>query len=167
MFQSGALNLHALTTLGTMTMALLAVFVRSRASRKPASAAKIIMPPLGMSTGFLMFLFPFTRIPLSWGVIAFALGAVILSYPLIRTSKLEIVDGHIYLQKSRQLVIVLLGLLTLRLALHSYIEQFITLPQTGAVFFTLAFGMLLPWRLAMYAQFRKLEAQLRRQNSGE
>lgn len=160
MFHLGALNMHAATTLGTLAMALLAIFVRTRASRRPATAAKIIMPPLGMSTGFLMFVVPATRIPVLWGVAAFLAGAVLFSYPLIRSSKLEISAGQIYVQKSKQFIFVLLGLLLIRLALHSYIEEYISIPQTGALFFILAFGMLLPWRIAMFLRFRKLEAEL-------
>ncbi|MNJ02792.1 hypothetical protein D3C73_1628740 [compost metagenome] len=47
----------------------------------------------------------------------------------------------------------------MRLALHEYVESWITLYQTGAVFFVLAFGMLLPWRIAMYVKFRKLRLE--------
>ncbi|WP_312029473.1 CcdC protein domain-containing protein [Paenibacillus sedimenti] len=35
-------------------------------------------------------------------------------------------------------------------------EAFVSIYQTGAIFFILAYGMLLPWRVAMYAQYRKL-----------
>jgi membrane protein CcdC involved in cytochrome C biogenesis len=37
------------------------------------------------------------------------------------------------------------------------VEAYITIYQTGAVFFILAFGMLLPWRIAMYIQYQKLQ----------
>ncbi|MGZ4164949.1 MAG: CcdC protein domain-containing protein [Tumebacillaceae bacterium] len=48
----------------------------------------------------------------------------------------------------------------IRVGLHSYVEEFISLPQTGAVFFILAFGMLLPWRIAMYVRYDKVRKQL-------
>lgn len=162
MLHMGSINMQTATTFGTLMMALLAIFVRSKASHKPATAAKIIMPPVGMSTGFLMFAVPATHIPPGWGLTAFLAGALLFSYPLIRSSKLEVSGGEIYVQKSKQFIFVLLGLLAIRLALHSYIEQFVSIPQTGALFFLLAFGMLLPWRIAMFVRFRKLQSELLR-----
>jgi membrane protein CcdC involved in cytochrome C biogenesis len=47
-------------------------------------------------------------------------------------------------------------LLVIRIAAHSYIEDLISVFQTGAVFFILAFGMIVPWRVYMYIQYRKL-----------
>lgn len=142
-------------------MALTFVVIRLRAAKKPTSAKKIILPPIAMSTGFLMFLYPPTRIPFSWGIIAFLAGAVFFSYPLIRTSQFHIVGDDIYLKRSKAFVFILLGLLLLRLGLHTYVEEHISIPQTGAVFFILAFGMILPWRVAMYLQYRRLLKQTR------
>jgi len=148
-------------TLGSIIMALTFVVIRLRAAKKPTSAKKIILPPIAMSTGFLMFLYPPTRIPFSWGIIAFLAGAVFFSYPLIRTSQFHIVGDDIYLKRSKAFVFILLGLLLLRLGLHTYVEEHISIPQTGAVFFILAFGMILPWRVAMYLQYRRLLKQTR------
>jgi len=148
-------------TLGTIIMALTFVVIRLRAAKKPTSAKKIILPPIAMSTGFLMFLYPPTRIPFSWGIIAFLAGAVFFSYPLIRTSQFHIIGDDIYLKRSKAFVFILLGLLLLRLGLHTYVEEHISIPQTGAVFFILAFGMILPWRVAMYLQYRRLLKQTR------
>jgi membrane protein CcdC involved in cytochrome C biogenesis len=141
-------------------MASVMIIIRLRASKKPTNAKKILIPPLGMSTGFLMFLYPPMRIPWSWALIAFLAGALLFSYPLIRTSKFEIVDGQIYLKRSRAFIFILIGLFVLRMALHTYVEHLISVEQTGSVFFILAFGMLLPWRLAMFMQYKKLERQL-------
>ena len=47
-----------------------------------------MLPPLAMSTGFVMFLSPEFRVPWSWAAGAFVLGALVLSYPLLRTSRL-------------------------------------------------------------------------------
>jgi membrane protein CcdC involved in cytochrome C biogenesis len=70
------------------------------------------------------------------------------------------VDGQIYLKRSRAFIFILIGLFVLRMALHTYVEHLISVEQTGSVFFILAFGMLLPWRLAMFMQYKKLERQL-------
>ena len=39
-------------TVGMLVMALLAIFIRMKASHRPVTIRKIIIPPLGMSTGF-------------------------------------------------------------------------------------------------------------------
>ncbi|MDN4594773.1 CcdC family protein [Polycladomyces subterraneus] len=152
----GVKPVHIAATLGSIVMALTFVVIRLRATKKPTSAKKIILPPIAMSTGFLMFLYPSTHIPVTWGIIAFLAGAVFFSYPLIRTSHFHVVDGDIYLKRSKAFIFILLGLLILRLGLHSYVEELFSIPQTGAVFFILAFGMILPWRVAMYIQYRRL-----------
>ena len=56
-----------------------------------------------MSTGFLMFVEPQVRIPIWWAGIAFLVGWFIFSYPLIRSTKFEKVDGQIFMQKSKAL----------------------------------------------------------------
>jgi len=44
---------------------------RIRETSRPITAPKIVIPPLGMSTGFIMFAYPPARIPLSWALCAF------------------------------------------------------------------------------------------------
>lgn len=137
--------------------ALTVIFVRLQAAKKPTSARKIIMPPLGMTTGYLMFIFPFMRISWTYGIIAFLVG-VLFSIPLIISSRMEAANGQVYLKRSPAFIVVLLVLLIVRLGLHSYIEKYVTIPQTGAIFFVLAFGMLLPWRIAMYLRYKAFTA---------
>lgn len=151
-------TLRTIALIGSVCMALFVILIRTRAAKKPANAMKIIMPPLGMSTGFLMFLFPATHIPLSYAFAALLVGSL-FSIPLIRRSKFEQRDGSIYLQRSKSFAFLLLGLLALRIALHQYVEQYVTFVQTGAVFFILAFGMILPWRVAMYRRYAALRSQ--------
>lgn len=134
------------------------IVLRLRASNKPTSAKKIIMPPLGMATGFLMFAVPAMRIPWTWGIAAFLVGAICFSYPLIRTSKFEVDGGEIYLKRSNMFIVVIIGLLIMRLILHDVVEQYVSISQSASIFFILAFGMLLPWRAAMLMQFQKLTA---------
>jgi membrane protein CcdC involved in cytochrome C biogenesis len=147
-------------------MGIMMLFMRIRASGKPTNARKIIIPPLGMSTGFLMFLFPEFRIPLTWAAIAFLTGAIFLSIPLIKTSRFEVKGDQIYLKRSRAFILILVTLLVIRMALHSYIEQYhISIFQTGGLFFILAFGMLLPWRLAMLMRYKKLEKEIQQRKA--
>lgn len=157
MVQFGAVHMQVVSSIGMVAMALLAIFVRMRGTNKPISTVKIIMPPIGMSTGFLMFVAPAFRVPGMWGLLAFLVGLLLFSYPLIRSSQLELHDGQVFVKRSKSLAFVMLGLLALRVALHSYIEQYISIPQTGALFFLLAFGMLVPWRAAMLLRYRKLQ----------
>ncbi|WP_231571129.1 CcdC family protein [Gordoniibacillus kamchatkensis] len=131
-------GLHILSFVVTLAAALAVIFIRMRAARKPASIMKIVMPPIGMSTGFLMFLYPPMRIPFTWALIAFAIGAVAFSYPLMLTTKFQVQGRRIYARRSKAFIFILLALLVIRIAAHSYIEAFITIYQTGAVFFILA-----------------------------
>ncbi|EPZ44145.1 MULTISPECIES: CcdC family protein [Alicyclobacillus] len=146
------------TVIGTViavVFALTVIFIRLRASGRPTNARKILIPPVMMSTGFLMYIFPFTRERLAYALIAFVVGCL-LSYPLIATSKMFVRDNLVYLHRSKAFIYILLGLLVLRLILHSVVEQYVDIYQTGSLFFDLAFGMLVPWRLAMFVQYRRL-----------
>ena len=51
---------------------------------------------------------------------------------------------------------ILIGLFLVRFVAREWFEQRITLPQTGALFFILAFGMILRWRVGMYLQYLRL-----------
>jgi membrane protein CcdC involved in cytochrome C biogenesis len=131
---------------------------RIRETQTPATARKILIPPLGMSTGLLMFLAPPARIPLPWALGAFLSGALLLSYPLIHTSTLTRSGDKVLLKRSRAFLAILLVLLAVRLLARHYVEQYVNATQTAGIFFLLAFGMLLPWRVAMYLRYRKLVA---------
>jgi membrane protein CcdC involved in cytochrome C biogenesis len=142
----------------------LAVVVwRIQETRTPVTAKKILIPPLGMSTGFFMFVVPAMRVPWTWAVVAYVIGAVGLSYPLARTSSLERVGDVIYMRRSHGFLLILLALLALRLLLHNYIGAIMPAKQTAAIFFILAFGMISRWRAWMYLQYRALTAEPRGQ----
>ncbi|MEW9697905.1 CcdC family protein [Paenibacillus sp. SI8] len=151
-----AAHMHAVSLIGSLGAALMVMLVRLRASSKPVNTMKILMPPLGMTTGFLMFVAPMMRIPVMWGVVAFLAGAALFAYPLIRTSTFYVQDGLVYMKRSKAFLIILLVLLIIRFALHEYVEALISIYQTGALFFILAYGMLLPWRISMYTRYRKI-----------
>lgn len=152
-------NTAVLPVLIPALFALAVIALRIRAAGKPTNARKIIIPPLGMTTGFAMFLFPQMRIPWLWAIAAFAAGACFFAYPLIRTSTFASEGGQVYLKRSKAFIFILLLLLVVRLALHNYVEHYISLQQTASLFFILAYGMLLPWRLVMLIKFRRLQLQ--------
>ncbi|HEX7476577.1 MAG TPA: cytochrome c biogenesis protein CcdC [Polyangiales bacterium] len=132
---------------------------RMRETRSPVTERKIVIPPLGMSTGFGMFLYAPTRVPLSWAASAVATGALLLAYPLIRTSRLTRMGDVVMLQRGRAFLWILLGLISVRLAARVYVERYLSPLQTGSIFFLLAFGMIVRWRTAMWLEYRALVAQ--------
>src|SRR5690349_170712 len=118
---------------------------RVRETTRPVTVKKIVIPPLAMSTGHFMFLAPQTRIPASWALAAFALGAAVFSYPLIHTSTLARSGDTVMLQRSRAFLAILIGLVAVRLIARSYVERYVDTIQTGSIFFLLAFGMIVRW----------------------
>jgi len=132
---------------------------RIRETRTPVTARKIIIPPLGMSTGFFMFIRPEMRIAWPLGITAFLVGALLLAIPLARTSSMGWQGKVIMLQRSNWFMLILLGLFAIRLLLHDYVGHLLPPAQTAALFFVLAFGMIVRWRAGMYLRFRKLLEQ--------
>ena len=132
---------------------------RVREGRTAVTARKILIPPMGMATGFSMFLVPAFRIPWGWAACAFLIGATALAYPLLRTSRL-IHDGKaIMMQRSNAFFVVVIALAVIRILARSYIDRFLSLEQTGALFFVLAFGMILRWRTRMYLEYRQIACE--------
>ena len=132
---------------------------RVQETRRPVTERKIIMPPLGMSTGLAMFLVPQLRIPLSWALCALASGAMFLAYPLIKTTRLTRTGDLVMLQRGRAFLWILLGLVVVRLSARAYIGSLVSPMQTASIFFLIAFGMIVRWRATMWVQYRRLIAQ--------
>lgn len=141
-------------------MAICVMIVRIKSSDKPASSKKIILPPIFMSTGALMFLFPIFRVTGEEFLEAITLG-VIFSIFLIKTSKFEIKNNEIYLKRSKAFVFILIGLLVIRIAMKSILSTTIDYGALSGMFWILAFGMIVPWRIAMFMSYRKLSNELK------
>lgn len=136
-------------------MAITMVFVRMRASKKPATVKKIILPPIFMSTGALMFILPIFHI--SWLQVLEALVVgMIFSIFLIKTSRLEIIGNDIYVKPSKVFPVILIGLLVIRITIKIIIGSTISVGETTGMFFLLALGMIGTWRLAMLYQYLQL-----------
>jgi membrane protein CcdC involved in cytochrome C biogenesis len=131
---------------------------RVREGRTAVTPRKILIPPLGMATGFCMFLVPAFRVPWSWAAVAFLVGAVVLAYPLLLTSRLERAGDAIMMKRSGAFFAVVIVLFIIRYGARSYFDRLLTLEQTGGLFFILAFGMILRWRASMFRQYRALTA---------
>ncbi|HKR26082.1 MAG TPA: cytochrome c biogenesis protein CcdC [Acidobacteriaceae bacterium] len=139
--------------------AVVIILWRIREGRTAVTLKKIIAPPLGMATGFCMFLAPPFRIPWLWALIAFLIGAILLAYPLLLTSKLHRMGDTIMMKRSSMFLIVIIVLAAVRFLARGYFDKLLTVPQTGALFFILAFGMIVRWRVNMLFQYRSLTAQ--------
>ncbi len=131
---------------------------RVRETRVPVTREAIVIPPVAMSSAFFMFLSPMMRVPWWWATISFLLGLFVLSWPLVRSSRLELRDGVVYMRRSRAFLGILVALLAVRLLLHDYIGHVVSPLQTASLFFLAAFGMIVRWRAGMYVQYQRLVA---------
>ncbi|MDV6377062.1 cytochrome c biogenesis protein CcdC [Sporosarcina sp. GW1-11] len=145
----------------TVVFIVMTTFVytmRAKASNKPIQAKKIILPPLFMSTGMLMFLFDEFQVP--WTQVAEAsLVGLIFSTFLIYTTRFEMKEDGIYLKKSKAFLVILLSLLVIRLVGKIVLSNTIDVGELGGMFFILAFSMILPWRIGMLVKYKRLEKQ--------
>ncbi|WP_077621873.1 CcdC family protein [Sediminibacillus massiliensis] len=140
-------------------MAICMIFIRMKASKKPASTRKIILPPLFMSTGALMFLSPVFHVSWSQVLEAVSVG-VLFSFFLIKTSNFEVKDNRIYLIPSKAFVFILFALLILRIILKVLLGRTVSFGETSGMFFLLALGMIVSWRIAMLFKYKKLEKEI-------
>jgi len=132
---------------------------RLREVRSAVSLRKIIIPPLGMATGFCMFFVPAFRIPWSWAGAAFLIGAVALAYPLLLTTRLIRQGDAIMMKRSSAFLAVLFVLAAIRFLARGYFDTILTVQQSAALFFVLAFGMIVRWRTRLLIEFRRLTSQ--------
>jgi membrane protein CcdC involved in cytochrome C biogenesis len=138
--------------------ALAVVVWRVREGKTAVTLKKILIPPLGMATGFSMFLVPAFRVPFSWAAVAFLVGAIALAYPLLLTSRLERDGETIMMRRSGAFFTVVIVLAAIRFLARGYLDRVLSIEQTGGLFFILAFGMILRWRMSMFFEYRTLTA---------
>jgi membrane protein CcdC involved in cytochrome C biogenesis len=132
---------------------------RLRETRSAVSFRKIVIPPLGMATGFCMFFIPAFRIPWAWAGLAFVIGAVALAYPLLLTTRLVRQGDAVMMKRSSAFLAVILVLAAVRFFARGYFDTILTAQQTAALFFILAFGMIVRWRTKILLDFRKLTSE--------
>lgn len=152
------MNILGTSAVGSV-IGLVGVLVwRIREGRTAVTVRKIVFPPLGMATGFSMFFVPAFRVPVLWAAIAFLIGAVLLAWPLLRTSRLVRDGERIMMQRSNAFFAVVIFLAAIRYLARGYFDAIMTIQQTAGLFFILAFGMILRWRLRMLSEYRALTA---------
>lgn len=144
------------STLGALVGLAVLMAWRLRESRSTVSVKKIIAPPLGMATGFFMFVLPAFRISWELSLSAFAIGAIVLAYPMLRTSRLVKKGDTITIQRSNLFILIMVTLAIIRFIARNYFSTILSTQQTAALFFVLAFGMILRWRVQMLLEYRAL-----------
>jgi membrane protein CcdC involved in cytochrome C biogenesis len=140
--------------------AVAVIIWRLRETRTAVSLRKIIIPPLGMATGFSMFVDSAFRVPWTWALTAFLTGALILAWPLLLTTRLERQGETVRMKRSSAFLAVILVLAAIRFLARGYFDTVLTAQQTAGIFFILAFGMILIWRVKMLVDYRRLTSGL-------
>jgi membrane protein CcdC involved in cytochrome C biogenesis len=157
------MNFVVVSSIGAVFMGILALFVRMKAAKKPTNTRKIILPPVFMSSGALMYVVPQFRLT-GMEIIEVVILGMVFSILLIKTSKFEIRDNEIYLKRSKAFMYILVGLLVVRLGLKTILSATIDYGELSGMFFLLAFSMIVPWRVAMYLDYKKLYKQVHNQH---
>ena len=142
------MSLALLSSIVAVCIAVGVMFLRLKAAKKPVTKKKIILPPLFMSTGTIMYFLPEFRLT-SLEIVEVIIAGLIFSIFLIKTTKFEIRDEQIYMKPSKAFIFILVGLLAVRVALKSYLSQSIDLAELSGIFYLLAFAMIISWRIAM------------------
>lgn len=139
-------------------MGIGAIVVRQKAAKRPLTMKKILIPPVMMSTGALMYVFPYFRLtPVEIGE-SIIMGAV-FSVILVVTTRYEEREGALYVRQSKLFPLILVTLLVLRIVLKSILSMSISPGEIGGMFFLLAFVMIVIWRLSMYIHLRAFNKQ--------
>jgi membrane protein CcdC involved in cytochrome C biogenesis len=153
------MNFVVVSSIGAVFMGIFALFIRMKAAKKPTNSFKIIMPPVFMSSGALMYVVPQFRLTTMEIGEAVILG-MLFSILLIKTSKFEIRENDIYLKRSKAFIYILVGLLVVRLGLKTILSSTIDFGELSGMFFLVAFSMIVPWRIAMYRDYKNLYKKL-------
>lgn len=132
---------------------------RVRETMRPITIRKIVLPPLFMSTGAFMYIVPAFRLTKLDILEAIILGAI-CSIFLVRTSKFEIKDNQVYLQRSKAFIIVILALFIVRTGIKSILSAEIDYGELSGMFFLVAFVMIVIWRLNMFMKYKKISKEI-------
>lgn len=100
---------------------------RVREARTAVTVRKIVIPPLGMATGFSMFFVPAFRVPWTWAAVAFVVGMVALAYPLLVTSRLVRHGDAIMMRRSNAFFLVVIALAAIRFFARDYLDSILSL----------------------------------------
>lgn len=120
------------------------------------SGIKILLP--------IIYLLPvlslFSQLPSQlkiWEIGVASLIGVLFAVPLMLTTNYEIrQDGQIYAQKNKTFFIALLAVLVIRIVLRQFFSG-MDPASLSLLFYTIALGYVVPWRIASFVKFRKVK----------
>jgi membrane protein CcdC involved in cytochrome C biogenesis len=157
--------MESAATVLAVVMTIFWMGFRQREAARPLSPRRILIPPLGMSTGTFMYIVPAFRPAPTQLLEALGAGAICGAI-LVATTKLELRERSVYLRRSRAIMYVLLALIAVRWIARLWLRQTVPFQQLSGMFFLLALIMILEWRAAMFVSYRRLAASARGGNSG-
>ncbi len=137
----------------TLVFGSMIILIRMKASKRPASIKGIILPPVMMSTGALMFVVPFFRVS-GIDIIEAILMGLVFSAILIWTTKFEIKEGFVFIKRTKAFPVILMSLLLIRILIKYLISGSLEVGELSGMFWIMAFAMIVPWRVAMYFQYK-------------
>lgn len=111
-----------------------------------------------------MFLLPIFRISMLEVLEVLVVGAL-FSIFLIKSTTFEIRQDKIYVIPSKAFIFILIGLLIVRLIIKQIIGSTISFGETSGMFFLLAYGMILTWRLDMLVRYIQLERKVKQKKT--
>lgn len=148
------------STIVAMFMGGGVMLMRMRAHKRPINEKRIIIPPIAMSTGALMFIFEVFRVAPMQIAEVVVLGAC-ASLLLIWKTQFEVRGQEIYLKKSKAFIFILISLLIVRVVAKIVMQDSIDVGELAGMFFLLAFSMIACWRIAMFVKFKKVKATIK------
>ncbi|WP_414043227.1 CcdC family protein [Macrococcus animalis] len=148
-----------ISMLVALFMGAAVIVVRMKAQNYPTNVKKIVLPPFFMATGALMYVVPYFRLTPVEILEAVVVG-MFFSLFLIYTSNFVVQNNQIYMKRSKLFPLILISLLIIRSVMKFFLSSTIHPGELAGMFFLLAFSMIVPWRIAMYYKFKKLEKTL-------
>lgn len=143
----------------TLVFGSMIILIRMKASKRPASIKGIILPPVMMSTGALMFVMPFFRVT-GIDILEAILMGLVFSVILIWTTKFEIKEDFVFIKRTKAFPVILMSLLLIRIFIKYLISGSLEVGELSGMFWIMAFAMIVPWRVAMYIQYKNVAKNL-------
>lgn len=141
-----------LSSVVAIFMATTVIFIRKKMSENALTIKKILLPPLFMSTGALMYISPLFRLTTLEIMESIGLG-IFFSIFIISTTKFKVRDNAIYLIPSKLFIIVLISVLIIRTIIKFILGSVLSYGTLSGMFFLLALVMIMCWRMAMLFKY--------------
>ncbi len=143
----------------TLIFGSMIILIRMKSSKRPASIKGIVLPPIMMSTGALMFVIPYFRVS-GFDILEAVLMGLVFSLILIWTTKFEIRHQFVFIKRTKAFPVILMALLLIRLFIKYWISGSVEVGELSGMFWIMAFAMIVPWRIAMYFQYKSVAQKL-------